>query len=104
MPGQDASGQWDAYICARWIWGNFTNPNFSVAVPKCLYLGCVVLDRTSVFSLYRNSDLYDKIYECFVTSMTAVSAKVLRASFLLICDLNDTHQQWLDNGFYYHKS
>ena len=41
-----------------------------------------------MFSLYRNPDLDDRIFDCFVTSMAAVQAEDVRASFLFVDDLN----------------
>ena len=35
-----------------------------------------------VFSLYRNSDLDDRIFICLLTSKAAVQAEDVRASFL----------------------
>ena len=48
-----------------------------------------------VFSLYRNPDLDDLIFDCLLTSMAAVQAENVRASFLFECDLNGHHQKWL---------
>ena len=48
-----------------------------------------------VFSLYRNPDLDDRIYECLPTAMAAVQAVDVRASFLFISDLNGHHQERL---------
>ena len=50
---------------------------------------------SSVFSLYRNPDLDDRIYDCLLTSMAAVQAADARASFLFVGDLNGHHQEWL---------
>ena len=43
-----------------------------------------------MYSLYRNPDQYDRIYDCLLTSMAAV-----HASFLFVGDLNGHHQEWL---------
>ena len=48
-----------------------------------------------VFSLYRNPDLDDRIFDCLLTSMAAVQAEDVRASFLFVGDLNGHHQEWL---------
>ena len=45
-------------------------------------------------SLYRNSDLDDRIFDC-LASMAAVKAEDVRASFLFVGDLNGHHQEWL---------
>ena len=48
-----------------------------------------------VFSLYRNPDLDDRIFDCLLTSMAAAQAEDVRASFLFAGDLNGHHQEWL---------
>ena len=44
--------------------------------------------------MYRNPDLDDRIFDSFLTSVAAVQAEDLRASFLFVGDLNGHHQQW----------
>ena len=48
-----------------------------------------------MFSLYRNPDLDDRIYDCLLTAITAVQAAGVRASFPFWGDLNGHHQEWL---------
>ena len=48
-----------------------------------------------MFRLYRNPDLGDWIFYCLLTSIAAVQAEDVRASFLLVGDLNGNHQEWL---------
>ena len=49
-----------------------------------------------VYSLYRNPDLDDRIFDCLLASMAAVQAEVVRAFFLFVQgDLNGHHQEWL---------
>ena len=48
-----------------------------------------------MFSLYRNPDLDDRIYDCLLTAMAAVQAADARASFRFVGDLNGHHQEWL---------
>ena len=48
-----------------------------------------------VHSLYRNSDLDDRIFDCLLASMAAVQADDIRASFLFMGDLSGHHQEWL---------
>ena len=87
---------------------HFANQNLSVVVVKCWLLGFVVLDSTFmcqqfnvfttstvVHSLYRNPDQDERIYDCLLTSMSAVQAEDVRASFLFVGDLNGYHQEWL---------
>ena len=51
-----------------------------------------------VFSLYRNPDLDDRIFDCLLTSMAAVQAVVVRVSFLFVSDLNGHHQGLLSSS------
>ena len=48
-----------------------------------------------MFSLYRNPNLDDRIFDCLLASMAAVQAEDIRASFLFVGDLNFHHQEWL---------
>ena len=48
-----------------------------------------------VFNLFRNPDQDDRIYDCLLTSMAAVQAEDVRASFLFVGDQNGHHQEWL---------
>ena len=48
-----------------------------------------------MFSLYHNPDLDDRIFDCLLTSMAAVQAENVHASFLFVGDLNGHHQEWL---------
>ena len=70
---------------------HFANPNLSVVVAKCWFLWSVV------YSLYRNPDLDDRIFDCLLSSMAAVQADDVRASFLFVGDLNGHHQEWLSS-------
>ena len=57
---------------------------------------CGVRQNFYVFSLYRNPNLDDRIYECFPTLMAAVKAEDVRTLFLFVGDLNAMHhQEWL---------
>ena len=47
---------------------------------------CVVRQNLYVYSLYRNPDLDDRIFDCLLASMAAVQAEDLRASFLFVGD------------------
>ena len=48
-----------------------------------------------VYSLYRNSKIEDRIFYCLLASMAAVQAEDVRASFLIVGDLNGHHQEWM---------
>ena len=54
---------------------------------------CGVSQNISVFSLYRNLDLDDRISDCLLASMAAVQAEDVRASVLFVDDLNGHHQE-----------
>ena len=56
---------------------------------------CGVRQNIYVYSLYRNPDVIDWIFDCFLASMAAMQAEDLRASFLFVGDLNGHHQDWL---------
>ena len=56
---------------------------------------CGVRQNLYVFSLYHNPDQDDRIFYCLLTSMAAVQAEDVHASFLLVFDLNGHHQEWL---------
>ena len=83
-----------AYMCEIDI-GNFSNPNLSVAIEKCWYFVCVVPDNFYVFSLYLNPDINDQISECLLTTMAAMQAWDIRASFQFVGDLSGHYQEWL---------
>ena len=76
-------------------YGAFCQPKFECGCCEMLLLGFVVRDRTYVFSLYRNPDLDDRNFDCLLTSMAAVQAEDVRASFLFAGELNGHHQEWL---------
>ena len=56
-----------------------------------------------VFSLYRNPDLDDRIFDCLLASMAAVKTEEIRASFLFMGDLNGHHQEWLGSATTYRQ-
>ena len=60
-----------------------------------VFMVCGVRQNLYVYSLYRNPDLDDRIFDCLLASMAAVQAEDVRASFLFLCDFNDHHQEWL---------
>ena len=79
----------------KMVMEHFVNPNLSVAVAKCCFLGFVVWDNFYVFGLYCNPVLDDWIYYCLLTSMAAVQANYVHVFFLFVSDLNGHHQEWL---------
>ena len=62
-----------------------------------VFMVCGVRQKLYVFSLYRNPDLDDRIFDCLLTSMAVVQAENVRASFLFVGDLNGHHQEWLSS-------
>ena len=60
-----------------------------------VYRACGVRQNMYVFSLYRNHDPDDWIFYCLLTSMAAMQAEDVRASFMFAGDLNGHHQEWL---------
>ena len=56
---------------------------------------CGVRQNLYVHSLYCNTDLDDRIFDCLLASMATVQAEDVRASFLFVGDLNGHHQEWL---------
>ena len=55
----------------------------------------VVRENLYAYSLYCNPNLDDRIFDCLLTSMAAVQAEDVRASFLFVGDFNGHHQEWL---------
>ena len=53
---------------------------------------CGLRQNFYVYSLYHNPDQDDRICDCLLTSMAAVQAEDVRASFLFVGDLNGHHQ------------
>ena len=74
----------------------FAKPSLSVVVEKCWFKDLrYETANLYVFSLYHNRDLDDRIFHCILTSMAAVQAEDVHASFLFVGVLNDHHRDWL---------
>ena len=56
---------------------------------------CGVRQNLYVYSLHRNPDLDDRIFDCLLASMAAMQAEAVRASNTFGGDLNGHHQEWL---------
>ena len=83
-----------AYV--RYGYGAFCQPKFECGWCEMLVFRVFgVRQNLYVFSLYRNPDLDDRIFDCLLTSMTAVLTEDVRVSFLFVGDLIDHHQDWL---------
>ena len=77
-------------------YGAFREPKFECDCCDILvFRVCGVKQNLYVYSLYRNSDLDVRIFDCLLASMAAVWAGNVRASFLFVGDLNGHHQEWL---------
>ena len=84
---------------ARGGYGAFRQPKFECGCCKTLvFKVCGVRQSLYVFSLYRNPDLDDWIFYCLLTSMAAVQAEDMHASFLFVGDLIGHHQEWLGSA------
>ena len=57
-----------------------------------VFMVCGVRQNLYVYSLYRNPDLDDRIFDCLLASMATVQAEDVRASFLFVGDLNGHHR------------
>ena len=92
--GQDASGPRDGGIRTRY--GEFRQSKFECGCCEMLaFMVCGARKNLHVFSLFRNPDLDNRIFDCLLTSVAAVQAEDVRASFLFVGDLNSHHQKWL---------
>ena len=77
-------------------YGAFRKPKFECGCCEMLvFRVCGMRQNLYVYSLCRNPDLDDRIFDCLPASMAAVKAEDVRASFLFVGDLNGHHQEWL---------
>ena len=77
-------------------YGTFGQPKFEWGCCEMLvFRVCGVRQNLYVFSLYRNLDLDDRIFDCLLGSMASLQTEDIRASFLFVGDLNGHHQKWL---------
>ena len=66
-------------------YGAFRQPKFECGCCEMLVVRvCGLRQNFCVYSLYRNPDQDDRIYDCLRTSMAAVQAEDVRASFLFV--------------------
>ena len=83
-----------AYI--RDGYGAFHQPKFECGCCEMLVVRvCGMRQNLYVYSLYRNPDLDDQIFDCLLPSMAAVQAEDVHASFPFVGNLNGHHQDWL---------
>ena len=77
-------------------YGTFRQPEFESGCCEMLvFRVCGVRQNLYVYSLYRNPDLDERIFYCLLSSMAAVQAEDVRASFLFVFDFNGHHREWL---------
>ena len=50
-----------------------------------------------LFSVYRNPDADDSIFDCLLISMAMIQEKDSKAAFLYLGDFNAHHKEWLDS-------
>ena len=73
-------------------YGAFRQPKFECGCCEMVVVRvCGLRQNVYVYSLYRNPDQDDRIYDCLLISMAALQAEDVRASFLFVCDLNGHH-------------
>ena len=58
---------------------------------------CGVKHNLYVFSLYRSTDIDDRIFYCLLTSLVSVHSEDIRASSLFVGDLNGDHPEWMSS-------
>ena len=78
-------------------YGAFRQPKFECGCCEMLVFRVCGARQNLEFSLYRNPDSDDRIFDCLLTSMAAVHAEDVLASFLFVGDLNGHHQEWLSS-------
>ena len=77
-------------------YGAFRQPKFEGGCCEMLvFKVCGVRQDLYVYSLYRNPDLDDRIFDYLLASMAAVQVEDVLASFWFVGDLNGHHQEWL---------
>ena len=50
-----------------------------------------------LFSVYRNPDLDDQIFDCLLNSMAVIQGNDRKAAFLFVGDFNAHHREWLNS-------
>ena len=77
------------------VMASYVRDGYGADCEMLVFMVCSARQNFYVFSLYRNPDQDDHIYDCLLTAMAAVQAVDARASFLLVGDLNGHRQEWL---------
>ena len=50
-----------------------------------------------IFSVYRNPDANDTIFDCLLSSMASIQQNDVKSSFLFLGDFNAHHREWLNS-------
>ncbi len=58
---------------------------------------CSRFNNYYIFSVYRNPNLDDSIYDCLLSSMASIQESDSKASFVFVGDVNAHHQEWLNS-------
>ena len=79
-------------------YGAFRKRKFQCGCEILVFSICGVRQNIYVFSLCRNPDLDDRIFDYLLASMAAMQDEDVRASFLFVGDMNGHHQEWLGSS------
>ena len=63
---------------------------------------CSKSNNLYIFSLYRNPDLDDSIYDCLLSFMSDIQELNRKSSFIFVGDLNAHHPEWLKSMWLTH--
>ena len=72
-------------------------PALNVGVMKLRSSKCVANIIISIWSVCRNPDADDGIFDCLLVSMAAIQENDRKASFVFIGDFNAHHKEWLNS-------
>ena len=84
----------------------YVRNNFSASRKANFECGChevqvlKVCGRTNnfyIFSVYRNPDVDDSIYDCLLLSMASIQENDSKSAFIFIGDFNAHHREWLES-------
>ena len=59
---------------------------------------CTKRQNFYLFSIYRNPDLDDSIFDCLLSSMASIQESDRKATFIFVGDFNAHHNDWYDSG------
>ena len=76
-------------------YGAFRHRKFECGCEMLVFRVCGVRQDLYVFSLYRNPDLDERIFDCLIASMATVQTEDIRIFFLFVGDLNGHNQECL---------